>query len=67
MTNVNVNDLENFISDVVATMNERHDESQKEMLENPKDLFNSGRALAYQEIYDIIESRLKTYGVTLDN
>lgn len=67
MTNINVNDLENFISDVVGTMSERHDESQKEMLENPKDLFNSGRALAYQEIYEIIESRLKTYGVKLDS
>ena len=59
-------DLENFVSDVVATMNERHDESQKEMLKDPKDLFNSGRALAYQEIYEIIESRLKTYDVKLD-
>ncbi|MCR5122770.1 MAG: hypothetical protein K6B74_10155 [Ruminococcus sp.] len=66
MTDVNVEDLENFISDVVETMTERHDESQKEMLENPKDLFNSGRALAYQEIYEIIESRLKTYGVKVD-
>ena len=59
-------DLENFVSDVVATMNERHDESQKEMLKDPKDLFNSGRALAYQEIYEIIESRLKTYDVKID-
>ena len=59
-------DLENFVSDVVATMNERHDESQKEMLKDPKDLFNSGRALAYQEIYEIIESRLKTYDVKVD-
>ena len=47
-------------------MNERHDESQKEMLKDPKDLFNSGRALAYQEIYEIIESRLKTYDVKID-
>ena len=51
-------DLENFVSDVVATMNERHDESQKEMLKDPKDLFNSGRALAYQEIYEIIDGLL---------
>lgn len=62
-----LSNLENFISDVVSTMKERYDESQEEMLNDPKDQFNSGRALAYQEIYDIIATRLKTYEIKIES
>ncbi len=57
--------LEAFICDVVATMAERQEEAEKESLDNPDDLFDSGRALAYFEIKDIIESRLKIYGIRI--
>lgn len=62
-----LSNLENFISDVVSTMKEQYDESQEEMLNDPKDQFNSGRALAYQEIYDIIATRLKIYEIKIES
>ena len=52
--------LEGFICDVFSTMMERYEEE-------PKDLFKSGRSLAYFEIKDIIESRLKNYNIRIDD
>ncbi len=54
---------EAFVADLVETMTERFNEAQAERKESPDDLFKSGRSLAYFEIKDIIESRLKIYGI----
>jgi hypothetical protein len=54
---------EAFVSDLVETMMERFQEAETESKEAPEDLFKSGRSLAYFEIKDIIESRLKIYGI----
>jgi len=59
--------LEGFICDVFSTMIERYEEAEKERKEEPKDLFKSGRSLAYFEIKDIIESRLKNYNIRIDD
>jgi len=57
---------EAFVSDLVETMAKRFQEAEDESKESPEDQFKSGRSLAYFEIKDIIESRLKIYGIELD-
>ena len=54
---------EAFVSDLVETMTKRFQEAETESKEAPEDQFKSGRSLAYFEIKDIIESRLKIYGI----
>ena len=58
--------LKGFISDVYSEILERFEEAEKESAENRSDLFNSGRAEAYFEVKDIIESRLKNYYIEID-
>ena len=53
-----------FIADVCSELTERNEEAQKERAEHPSDMFNSGRALAYQEIVEIINNRLDIYEIT---
>jgi len=57
--------MEAFILDVISSISERYDEAEKESENNRKDLFNSGRALAYYEVKEIIESRLEIYDIQI--
>lgn len=52
-----------FIDDVVSEIKNRCEEAQSDMKSSPDDSFSSGRALAYQEMFEIIKSRLKIYGI----
>lgn len=45
----------------LACISERKDEAQKEEDENPNDAFKSGRALAYYEMWDILNTRFTSY------
>lgn len=57
--------FEYFMADVFDEIQKRYNESQKEMSERQGDLLVSGRALAYNEIYEIIKNRMDIYGVTI--
>ncbi len=63
----NVRNLEFFVTDFMSVIAERFSESQKEMRDNPNDKFISGRALAYQEVYEIIQNRVEIYDIKLDD
>lgn len=52
-----------FIADVIDEIKKRYDESQNQMKLDPKDKFIEGRALAFQEIKEIIENRIEIYGI----
>ncbi len=54
-----------FIEDILDEIMKRHCESQRQMKANPNDAFNVGRALAFQEVKEIIENRLEIYEVKL--
>ena len=58
--------FECFMADVFDEIQKRYIESQKDMSKNQNDLFISGRALAYTEIYEIIKNQMDIYGVTID-
>ncbi len=58
-----VENLKAFIADVVDELVKRSDEAQAEMQESPDDSFTSGRALAYQEIEEIVKTRLDVYHI----
>ncbi|MEE5993247.1 MAG: hypothetical protein V3G42_08400 [Oscillospiraceae bacterium] len=53
-----------FITDTIATTLERYEEAEQESKDFPEDLFKSGKALAYQEVKEIIENRLAIYEIT---
>ena len=55
--------LEAFAADVYTEIKERYEESQSEMKEHKDDSFVSGRALAFNEAFEIIKSRLDIYGI----
>lgn len=59
------NSFEYFVADVLDEIQKRYTESQKEMKESQSDLFISGRALAYNEVYEIIKNRMNIYGITM--
>lgn len=58
--------LNGFIADVYSEVLERLKEAEKESSEKPEDLFLSGRSLAFLEIKDIIDSRLSSYEIQLE-
>ena len=58
--------LKVFIEDVYSVVTERHEEAQKEMKEQQDDLFKSGRALAYQEVFEIINTRLNIHEIKIN-
>lgn len=58
------NALKFFITDTIATILERYEEAEQESKDSPEDSFKSGRALAYQEVKEIIENRLAIYEIT---
>jgi len=58
------NALKFFIADTMAEILERYEEADQESKDSPKDLFKSGRALAYQEMKEIIDNRLAIYEIT---
>lgn len=47
-----------FIEYLISRLMDNAIEASKEYAENRKDLFNSGRSLAYYEVMDIIKSEL---------
>ena len=58
--------LEAFAADVYSEFKEKYEESQTEMKEHKNDSFISGRALAFNEAYEIIKNRLEIYGIKED-
>jgi len=52
-----------FTDDVIAEIKNRCEEAQSKMKSAPNDSFSSGRALAYQEMLEIIEARMKIYDI----
>ena len=54
-----------FIADAVDEITKRRNEARQEMIDNPDDLFKSGRALGLEEAFEIIQTRLSIYGITL--
>ena len=66
-----VNDMDNntlqaFISDVISEVSQKHKESQTEMQKNPNDSFVCGRALAFEEMIELIQTRMKVYEVEIE-
>ena len=57
------NTLQIFISDVVSEITQKRDEAQQEMKNNSGDSFASGRALALEEVFELIQTRMKVYDV----
>ena len=55
-----------FISDLISEISERKKEADKDMHEDSSDLFFSGRALAYNEVLEIIQNRLEIYGIEIE-
>ena len=53
-----------FIADVIDELVKRCDEAQAQMEESPGDSFTSGRALAYQEIEEIVKNRMDIYRIS---
>lgn len=53
------------MADIISEINNKHSESQQEMKNALNDEFISGRALAYQEIYEMIQTRAKVYGIKI--
>lgn len=53
-----------FADDIITEIQERCKLAQTEMKASPDDAFMSGRALAYQEMLEIIQSRRKIYGLS---
>ncbi len=60
------NTLQTFLSDVISEVNQKHIESQKEMQNNPNDSFVCGRALAFEEMVESIQTRMKVYDITIE-
>lgn len=58
--------IEYFVADVFDEVQKRYKESQIEMVEHKDDAFISGRALAYHELYEIIQNRMKIYGIAME-
>lgn len=58
--------LEAFVADVYTEIKERYEESQNEMKEKKGDSFVSGRALAFNEAFEIIKNRLSVYDIKDD-
>lgn len=54
------------LTDFLERIKERKEESDKE-LTNGADDFEKGRNLAYSEMIEMLETRCKVYGVTLDD
>ncbi len=61
-----VENMKAFIADVVDELIKRCDEAQAQMEESPDDSFTSGRALAYQEIEEIVKNRMDIYRISDD-
>lgn len=59
-----IRDLELFVDDVYSEIKARFEQTQKEMFDSKSDDFISGRALAYHEVLEIIQSRMKTYNIS---
>lgn len=59
--------LQVFISDVVSEITQKKNESQQAMDDNSSDDFVIGRALAYEEVYELIQARISVYGITLND
>lgn len=57
------NTIQTFISDVISEINQKHKESQTEMQKNPNDSFVCGRALAFEEMIELIQTRMKVYEI----
>lgn len=47
-------------------VSERYEEAQKEYAEQRDDLFKSGRSLAYQEVFEIINNRLNIHEIKIE-
>ena len=58
--------LKAFIADIYSEISERLNEAEKESSGNTEDLFLSGRSLAYLEVKDIIDSRLKNHNIQME-
>ena len=56
-----------FISDVVTELDKRQEEAMADMKAAPGDTFASGRALAYQEIAEIVKTRMDVYRIDDEN
>ena len=57
------NVLQVFISDVITEITQKRDEAQQEMKNHSDDSFASGRALALEEVFELIQTRMKVYDV----
>lgn len=52
-----------FIADFFEEISKRKKEADADMKKDGSDLFVSGRALAYNEILEILQNRLDVYGI----
>ncbi|MBQ8688017.1 MAG: transposase [Ruminococcus sp.] len=59
--------LKAFIVDFMSEITERKAEAETEMREERSDLFKSGRALAYNEVFEILQNRLDIYDIKIEN
>lgn len=59
--------MSGFILDVLDELSKRNSEAHADMLNNKGDMFCSGRALAYQEVMEIINNRLDIYELSKFN
>lgn len=55
--------MEFFIADFFEEISKRKKEADADMKKDGSDLFVSGRALAYNEILEILQNRLDVYGI----
>ncbi len=60
-----MDDNELFIADAVDEITKRRNEAHQEMLDDPDDLFKSGRALGLEEAYEMLLTRLEVYGIKI--
>ncbi len=56
-----------FISDFIGEISDRKAEADEELKKDYSDLFCSGRAMAYNEVYEILQSRLDIHGIEIQN
>ena len=63
VNDMDINTLQAFISDVVSEVTQKNKESQIEMQKNPNDAFICGRALAIEEITELVQARMKIYDI----
>lgn len=56
-----------FISDFIGEIASRKAEADEELKKDYSDLFCSGRSMAYNEVYEILQSRLNIHGIEIQS